>query len=321
MSVRSLIAVPEVQERLGGILPPLAKLPNLALRVSPRTARYGLVGTAFDYALRFELLRRNPHAVTRSWVAEGAVERIAEAAERAGLPKKQARLLEKQGAGILEDARRFVEGFCASSIPDLAPLAVHALLLAKLDNVYRAYQLDSALTEADPEDVRDVTELLAIVPYDALSDASAMLLNPTFGSFSTVVGGADADLISGDLLVELKTTKTADLKREMVRQLLVYFILAQRAQAEDRMFPEVRRFGVYFSRHGHLWERPIGSITGHPRYRETEDWLIRFAADTELAPELRELWTMMQEDEPGAGPTRTKRRSPAAKKKVGARRR
>ena len=74
MSVKSLIAVPEVRERLDDILPPIAKLANLPLKVPPRTSHYALVGTAFDYALRFELQRRNRHAIGRRWVAEGALE-------------------------------------------------------------------------------------------------------------------------------------------------------------------------------------------------------------------------------------------------------
>lgn len=315
MSVRSLIANPEVRERLDAILPPIWKL-SLLLRVPPRTNRYGLVGTAFDYALRFELGRRNPHAVSRTWVAEGAVEQLPVAAERVGRTGKEIKLLKQQAAGIVEAAQRFLEGHVGATVDDSWQLATHALLLAKLDNVCRAYQLDPALTEADPNDVRDVVELLAIVPYDLISDPQVMLLNPTFGMFSSVVGGADADLISGDLLIDVKTTKAAELKPEIIRQLLVYFVLAQRVRAEDDVFPEVRRLGIYFSRHGHLWEMPARQITEHPRYHETADWLMRFAGETELAPELRELWALMQDDERGVSPATAKRRKPTVKKKA-----
>lgn len=315
MSVRSLIAEREVRERLDAILPPIRK-PKPLLSVPPRTDHYGLVGTAFDYALRFELGRRNPHAVSRAWVAEGAVELLPVAAERVGCTGKEIKLLKMQAAGIIEAAQSFLKGYMGAIVVDRSQLAVHAVLLAKLDNVCRACQLDPALTEANPDDVRDVVELLAIVPYDLLSDPEVMLMNPTFGVFSSVVGGADADLISGDLLVDIKTTKAADLKPDMIRQLLVYLILAQRARADDEVFPVVRRLGIYFSRHGHLWEMPARQITGHPRYPETADWLMHFAGETELAPELRELWALMQDDDSGAGPITAKRRRPTVKKKA-----
>jgi hypothetical protein len=37
-----------------------------------RSRRYGLVGTAFDYLLRFELQRQAERTVGRHWVAEHA---------------------------------------------------------------------------------------------------------------------------------------------------------------------------------------------------------------------------------------------------------
>jgi hypothetical protein len=296
MSVKSLIAVPEVRARLDEILPDFAKLPSLALRVPPRTSRYALVGTAFDYALRFELQRRNRHAVVREWVAERALERIPLAADLAGLTKSRARVLGKEGARILKEAKRFTDSFLNSASPDFLPLATQAVLLAKLDNIYRAYQLDPELAEVDPDDANDVATLLGAVPFEMLSHPKVMLLNPTFGTYSSVAGGADADLICGDALVEVKTTKNPQLKPESIRQLLLYFMLASRARAEDRSFPVVRTLGIYFSRHAHLWRLPTKSITDHPEYPETEEWLIGFAAKTELDPELRELWEMMQYD-------------------------
>jgi hypothetical protein len=296
MSVKSLIAAPEVRERLDEIRPPIARLPSLPLLVPPRTAHYSLVGTAFDYALRFELQRRNPHAIASLWVAEGAVARIPEAADLAKLPKRQAKLLEKQGTNILEDAHEFVSAYLSSAEPDVLRLAAHALLLAKLDNVFRALALDASLFQIDPEDSRDVATLMSVVPYEKLSHPRTMLLNPGFGIFSYIVGGADADLVCGDLLVEVKTTKNLEIKPEAVRQLLVYLMLARHARAEERAFPVLRRIGIYLSRHAHLWELPIATITAHQHFADMEEWLIRFAVKTEMDPELRELWEMTQED-------------------------
>jgi hypothetical protein len=46
--------------------------------------------------------------------------------------------------------------------------------------------------------------MLQIVPFDLLLDTKTVLVNPTFGESSLAVGGADADLIAGDLLVDFK---------------------------------------------------------------------------------------------------------------------
>ncbi len=42
----------------------------------PRTANYGLVGTAFDYLLRFYIQHLNPKVKRREWIAEIALEGI-----------------------------------------------------------------------------------------------------------------------------------------------------------------------------------------------------------------------------------------------------
>jgi hypothetical protein len=86
-------------------------------------------------------------------------------------------------------------------------LAAHAIRLAKLDVVYRAGWFDPTFDQADPEDVKDLLALLKAVPFDRLIDRKVMLLNPTFGEASLLVGGADADLIAGDMLIDFKTTK------------------------------------------------------------------------------------------------------------------
>ena len=43
------------------------------IKAPPMTKHYSLVGTAFDYLLRFYLEKENPNCVTEPWVAESAV--------------------------------------------------------------------------------------------------------------------------------------------------------------------------------------------------------------------------------------------------------
>jgi hypothetical protein len=67
-----------------------------------------------------------------------------------------------------------------------------------------------------------------------------------------MVGGADADLIAGDTLIEIKTTKTGAIERDQVRQLVGYVCLARASQAY-----EVNKVAVYASRFAALQELPL----------------------------------------------------------------
>ena len=44
----------------------------------PKSRRYPLVGTAFDYLMRFYIKKINPNAVTRRWVAFSGAESLHE---------------------------------------------------------------------------------------------------------------------------------------------------------------------------------------------------------------------------------------------------
>src|SRR5262249_55538728 len=124
--------------------------------------------------------------------------------------------LAKEVAGrarrIVETARTAVAAYLSNTSPTLTEQAVvagHAIRLAKLEDLYRRPSLLGAATfeEPAPEDVEDLLALLAVVPFESLLDDKVLLLNPTFGNASRLVGGSDGDLISGDLLIDFKTTK------------------------------------------------------------------------------------------------------------------
>lgn len=73
MGVKSLIAGPPFHERLRStIARPRGKL-DKAILALPLTSNYQLVGTAFDYLLRFYLERLNVGSKTSLWAAEEGV--------------------------------------------------------------------------------------------------------------------------------------------------------------------------------------------------------------------------------------------------------
>jgi hypothetical protein len=77
------------------------------------------------------------------------------------------------------------------------------------------------------------------------------ILNPTFAG-SAKVGGADADLVLGDTLVEIKTSTDVQKRfRDILYQLLGYVLLD---------YPDehsIRSVSVYFARHRWQWTAPV----------------------------------------------------------------
>src|SRR5580765_8367663 len=131
----------------------------MPLQAEPRSNRYMMVGTAFDYLLRFELQRRAPHAVVNPWIAELALERLCPGVGKAVLdvfapdfdlymPPEE---VGRRSQAIVDNAKTFVGTFLKTTSPtsrQLTNLAGHAIRLAKLDDAYRAMRLDPHFEEA-----------------------------------------------------------------------------------------------------------------------------------------------------------------------------
>lgn len=79
-------------------------------------------------------------------------------------------------------------------------------------------------------------------------------MNPTFGKASRLVGGADADLLIDETLIEIKAVKNLDLKRDHFNQLMGYVILNRLGCIGDNIKPKpkITKVAIYFARYGHL---------------------------------------------------------------------
>jgi len=181
---------------------------------------------------------------------------------------------------VLEKAKADAASYLKSKVPNRAKqaeLAGHALRLARLDSVSRTSEIDPRFAEADPEDVQDLVNMLAIVPFESLLHKRVLLLNPDFGDSSRLVGEADADLIAGGLLVDFKTTKSSEMQGKDLDQLLGYFLLARHRRRVEPTFPSISRLGVYYCRHGYLWAVETKVWTDHPDFLQIEKWLFNRA--------------------------------------------
>jgi hypothetical protein len=121
--------------------------------------------------------------------------------------------------------------------------------------------------------------MLQIVPFDLLLDNNTVLVNPTFGESSIAVGGADADLIAGDLVVDFKVTTKDTIHTSDLDQLLGYFLLGRHRRRADVSFPDIRRVALYFCRHGYLWVLDATTWTGHPEFLVIEEWFFKRAKE------------------------------------------
>lgn len=248
MSLTSFLRLKEVQRVFHETFPVPEMRANGHMQAFPQTENYGLVGTAFDYLLRFYVEYLNPDAISKRWVAEIALKQIYPAT--AGWSHEDAMELVDIAERILVDARTVHTEFLQTGdVTD--DLVVGALQLAQLDPIYRGREVKKDIGEVRVGDVQDLYSLLSIVTPANWIAENLCLLNPTFGLGSALVMGADADIVLDSNLIDLKTTKYLTLRPEYYHQLIGYYILW--FVAGDRwpgLPPEV--LSIYFCRHGVL---------------------------------------------------------------------
>jgi len=74
MSLTSFLNNRNVKEKFKQEFPKPGFSVKREILAPPLTSHYTLVGTAFDYLMRFYLKYLNPRAITRKWVAEESLE-------------------------------------------------------------------------------------------------------------------------------------------------------------------------------------------------------------------------------------------------------
>jgi len=175
---------------------------------------------------------------------------------------------------LVGNAREAVGTFTNAAAPshgNLIDLARHALYLARIDLFFRAKYVDEKVGTADPSDMDDCIRLLEAGPWDELISGGPVLLNPTFGEPSRRVGGADADMICGNRVIDFKVMKQVA-PREILRQLVGHLILAREARCAAPSFPEITELVTYYARRRHVDVIQASRFTDHPRFEEACGW-------------------------------------------------
>lgn len=249
-----------------------------SIKVEPQTKNYGLVGTAFDYLLRFSLKRKYKNLVHHStWIAEQVLIYFKEGVFMPfGNPddidfdnidtieKKSERNIEsKKVRNKFEKCKSIYNEFINSQIDINDNLLEACFFLSRLDFIRRIPSNYNYKISLEPENVKDLSDLRQLINQcnlDQFCPKEKIILNPTFGEGSKLVGGADADLIIDNLLIDVKTTIEQKLTRPIFNQLISYYLLFLIGGIDNHKDSIINKLGIYFSRYDYLWTLPIKEI-------------------------------------------------------------
>lgn len=268
MSATSFINLPDVFKKLAKTFPDFPPQYQGRILVKPKTRQYSLTGTAFDYLLRFYIKRLNKNSIDRPWIAERAPLFIAAMIEFN--PDTQLEKTRKEVKRIITNAKRSYNRYLTKEILTTT-LIVSSIRLAQVDPIVRN---PSILTKTplmlsgniNSLLIRELRGLLQVASKEfdtKLLSGRSCYLNPNFGEASIEIGGADADLIIGDTLIDIKTTKHAEVTDQNYNQLLCYYTLSKLGKINNEYDVPITNLGIYFSRYGKLFTFPAPHLLPH----------------------------------------------------------
>jgi len=264
VSLTSFVSIPRIRDRLRAEFLIQVSFQKGKLMAMPRTRNYTLVGTAFDYLLRFLVERLNPNCHKQRWVAECGVKELEHLTnDRSALQNAQV---------MLSNAQDAYENYIVNGVLS-EKIIRHAIILAQLDFVFRGHRPNPNLGKVDQDDIADLRKLVEIVPREAFVAKHVCVLNPTFGEASSIVGGADADLLVDDVLIDAKTTQEMILEKKHIDQLVGYYLLWRiGGTVGDVPDARISQLSVYFSRHGRFARFSTNFIEKNPKLDQVIQW-------------------------------------------------
>jgi hypothetical protein len=215
------------------------------LLAPPLTKHFGLAGTAFDYLLRFYIQRLNADTHASDWIADTGL---------AAMFAYGSRAVWKKAKRLLDEAKQRHRAFLRSARPNPPRALIEAAVgLAYLDNVFRVGIVDTKMFRPAPSSlVKDLQVMLSLVQPQMFRADKRCILNPTFGRGSQLVGGADADLVIDDTLIDVKTSKHLTFDREFFNQLAGYYVLSCIGGVDGCADAGIKHVAIYYARYGLL---------------------------------------------------------------------
>lgn len=264
------------------------------LKAPPQTSNYAVVGTAFDYLFRSYVKHYTPKGkvVTANWIADMGYMSLARRYER----RKDTKKLEVISRRWNEAKTNFNLFESTSGVTD--SLIESALFLAKLDLVYRIGYVDKDYDKYDQLDIDDIRGMLALIDADKFKVKKRCWLNPGFKA-SHLVGGADADIIIDDTLIDIKTTKHPKLIRDNLNQIICYYVFTLMGGVSGKVkLQPIENIGIYFARYGELWVTPISALGTPETFNEFKNWLHSYCREDGISYDDLQLLMLMIEANP-----------------------
>lgn len=236
--------------------------------------------------MRFYVKRLNPKAITCRWIAEEAENMLLlsyleelnpETLSFSDLLNIVHNPLVNKIHRIICKAKIHYEEFLRTGKID-NHLLKYVLMLAQIDPIYRAGYIDPKIGKVSKRDIKDLRKLISIVDPKLFKAKNLCILNPTFGKASLLVGGADADILLDDKLIEIKTTKHLKLRRNDYNQLIGYYILSKIGIIALPK-PEIKNLGIYFARYGVLYTIPLETVINKKRISSFIKWFKKRAEE------------------------------------------
>lgn len=223
---------------------------------------YGLAGTAFDYLARMKIIRafeKTDIAVhRRHWISEDILSRFEGEPESFRYPILDgdvwiAHLKKAQSA-----VNQYLCGEgCLSCLMLNVQFMAHADLLARAPGAFEEFFQPSINIAHELECLLELFD-----PASLFRPKNSVILNPTF-ALSVNVGGADADLIVDDRLIDFKASKLLAVTKGHLLQLSGYKVLADLGGVDvdggiSKM--TINSIGVHFPRYNVLYEIEVEDL-------------------------------------------------------------
>jgi len=305
MSLTSILKHKEFQEvrdkfKTEFLRPPFDIISEI--KAPPLTTNNGVIGVAFDYLLRFYLEYHNREAFRQRdrWVADHSYEMLQKKLitskdtkiatgyykDKVFKRKELLKLINDQYEQTKSNYKKFVVN---GHLTD--EFIANTIFLAKLDVYFRAEIIDKNFDFHDPEDIRDIKAIISLVNAEHFIAKEKCYFNPHFGIGSILVGGADADLIIDNTLIDIKSTKNLELERRDLNQILGYYILSLIGGVNNKPQDKpIEKIGIYFARYGELWTIPVLQLGNEQKFNDFKNWFIHFVIEnTEIPNNVKKL--------------------------------
>ena len=214
------------------------------------------VGTAFDYLARFVLkhyqYKVNGECFKEYYMAKVGLNTLLNYTENKNNNYKRVYQI---GLSIIDD---YIKG--NDSKEHFKRVVGVSVYFAKLEAIFRnGYTIDKEKAlkyKIDPYVEQELYNQIEIFKtafeekFNIKSKPSTIYYNPMFGRCSKAVGGADADIIINDTLIDFKSSKYLNSIEEDYKQLMGYYLFSKVIEHPAK----INKLCLYFSRYGKFVE-------------------------------------------------------------------